>query len=106
GWGRDGRVARARHCAFQRSPASLAVQPRGRRVGDGPRSTGCYKRAVRSPLLEPGAGAARQVIDLHPTKIVCIGANYRAHVKEMGKDIPDEPGLFMKAPSALLTACE
>jgi 2-keto-4-pentenoate hydratase/2-oxohepta-3-ene-1,7-dioic acid hydratase in catechol pathway len=61
---------------------------------------------VRIPLLDHGAGAARQVIDLHPTKIVCIGANYRAHVKEMGKEIPDEPVLFMKPPSALLPAGE
>jgi len=61
---------------------------------------------VRIPLLDPGAGAARQVIDLHPTKIVCIGANYRAHVKEMGKEVPDEPVLFMKPPSALLSPGE
>jgi 2-keto-4-pentenoate hydratase/2-oxohepta-3-ene-1,7-dioic acid hydratase in catechol pathway len=58
---------------------------------------------VRLPLV--GAGAP-QVIDLHPTKIVCIGANYRAHVAEMGKSVPDEPVLFMKPPSALLPAGE
>ena len=58
---------------------------------------------MRVPLVsaEHGAGAP-QVIDLHPTKIVCIGANYRAHVAEMGKQVPDEPVLFMKPPSALL----
>jgi 2-keto-4-pentenoate hydratase/2-oxohepta-3-ene-1,7-dioic acid hydratase in catechol pathway len=62
---------------------------------------------VRVSVVETGAGpAARQVIDLHPTKIVCIGANYRAHVAEMGKQVPDEPVLFMKPPSALLPAGE
>lgn len=62
---------------------------------------------MRVPLVsaEPGADA-RQVIDLHPSKIVCIGANYRAHVAEMGKQVPDEPVLFMKPPSALLAAGE
>ena len=62
---------------------------------------------MRVSVVEPGAGpAARQVIDLHPTKIVCIGANYRAHVAEMGKQVPEEPVLFMKPPSALLPAGE
>jgi 2-keto-4-pentenoate hydratase/2-oxohepta-3-ene-1,7-dioic acid hydratase in catechol pathway len=37
-----------------------------------------------------------------PSKIVCVGRNYRAHVKELGHDVPAEPLLFMKPPSALL----
>lgn len=37
-----------------------------------------------------------------PTKIVCVGLNYRAHAAEMGKELPAEPLLFLKAPSALL----
>jgi len=37
-----------------------------------------------------------------PTKIVCIGRNYRAHAAELGHDIPTEPLLFLKPPSALL----
>lgn len=39
-----------------------------------------------------------------PSKIVCIGVNYRAHAVEMGKALPDEPVLFMKPPSALLSS--
>ena len=37
-----------------------------------------------------------------PTKIVAVGLNYRAHAAEMGKELPDEPLLFLKAPSSLL----
>ena len=37
-----------------------------------------------------------------PSKIVCIGRNYAAHAKEMGADVPAEPMLFLKPPSALL----
>jgi 2-keto-4-pentenoate hydratase/2-oxohepta-3-ene-1,7-dioic acid hydratase in catechol pathway len=37
-----------------------------------------------------------------PTKIVCIGRNYAAHAKELGHDLPAEPLLFLKPPSALL----
>jgi 2-keto-4-pentenoate hydratase/2-oxohepta-3-ene-1,7-dioic acid hydratase in catechol pathway len=36
-----------------------------------------------------------------PSKIVAVGLNYRDHAKEMGKPIPPEPLLFLKAPSAL-----
>ena len=37
-----------------------------------------------------------------PTKIVCVGRNYRAHAQEMGNELPDEPMLFFKPPSALI----
>ena len=36
-----------------------------------------------------------------PSKILCIGRNYVAHAKEMGTDVPTEPLLFLKPPSAL-----
>jgi 2-keto-4-pentenoate hydratase/2-oxohepta-3-ene-1,7-dioic acid hydratase in catechol pathway len=39
---------------------------------------------------------------VQPTKIVCIGRNYRAHAAELGHDVPAEPLLFLKALSALL----
>jgi 2-keto-4-pentenoate hydratase/2-oxohepta-3-ene-1,7-dioic acid hydratase in catechol pathway len=41
-----------------------------------------------------------------PSKILAVGQNYRAHVAEMGKGVPDEPLLFLKAPSALLAPGE
>lgn len=37
-----------------------------------------------------------------PTKIVCVGLNYRLHIEETGKDVPDEPVLFFKPPSAVI----
>src|SRR5690348_9681063 len=39
---------------------------------------------------------------LHPSKIIGIGTNYRAHAVEMGKGIPDEPLMFLKPTSALI----
>jgi 2-keto-4-pentenoate hydratase/2-oxohepta-3-ene-1,7-dioic acid hydratase in catechol pathway len=47
-------------------------------------------------------GTATESIDLVPSKIIGIGANYRAHAAEMGKDLPEEPLLFLKPPSALI----
>jgi 2-keto-4-pentenoate hydratase/2-oxohepta-3-ene-1,7-dioic acid hydratase in catechol pathway len=37
-----------------------------------------------------------------PSKIVCVGRNYRAHAAELGNEVPTEPLLFLKPPSALL----
>lgn len=35
--------------------------------------------------------------------IYCIGRNYSEHAKELGNDVPSEPVVFLKAPSALRT---
>jgi 2-keto-4-pentenoate hydratase/2-oxohepta-3-ene-1,7-dioic acid hydratase in catechol pathway len=37
-----------------------------------------------------------------PSKILCIGRNYKEHVAEMGNVLPTEPLLFLKPPSSLL----
>lgn len=39
---------------------------------------------------------------VHPSKIVCVGRNYRDHATEMGNEIPKEPLIFLKPPSSLL----
>lgn len=36
-----------------------------------------------------------------PSKIVCVGRNYLDHALELGNQLPAEPLLFLKAPSAL-----
>ena len=37
-----------------------------------------------------------------PSKIVCIGRNYREHARELNHAIPTEPLIFLKPPSAVL----
>src|ERR1700760_4288822 len=39
---------------------------------------------------------------VEPSKIVCVGRNYRDHAAELGNEVPTEPLLFFKPPSALL----
>jgi 2-keto-4-pentenoate hydratase/2-oxohepta-3-ene-1,7-dioic acid hydratase in catechol pathway len=39
---------------------------------------------------------------VRPSKIVCIGRNYREHAAELGHEVPKEPLLFLKATSSLL----
>jgi 2-keto-4-pentenoate hydratase/2-oxohepta-3-ene-1,7-dioic acid hydratase in catechol pathway len=46
----------------------------------------------------------RLLVPVTPSKIVCVGRNYRDHAAELGNDVPTEPLLFLKPPSALLPA--
>ena len=39
-----------------------------------------------------------------PSKILCQGLNYRAHLAEMGRELPQYPTLFAKYPEALIGA--
>ncbi|MDQ2624406.1 MAG: fumarylacetoacetate hydrolase family protein [Actinomycetota bacterium] len=39
---------------------------------------------------------------LRPSKIVCVGLNYRNHILEMGRELPEYPTLFAKFPEALV----
>jgi acylpyruvate hydrolase len=43
---------------------------------------------LRRPVLRPGV-------------VVCVGLNYREHIEEMGRDLPENPTLFSKPARAL-----
>ena len=45
-------------------------------------------------------------VEFKPSKIVCVGRNYAAHAAELGNKVPDEPLLFLKAPSAIIATGE
>ncbi|HET7225528.1 MAG TPA: fumarylacetoacetate hydrolase family protein [Candidatus Eisenbacteria bacterium] len=56
--------------------------------------------------------ASRLLVPVQPSKIVCVGLNYRAHIAESATVLPDrqeqpsEPLLFLKPPSALVASGE
>ena len=53
--------------------------------------------------FEPIAlGTADLLPPVTPSKIVCVGRNYREHAAELGNEVPAEPLLFFKPPSSLL----
>jgi len=45
---------------------------------------------------------ARLLAPVRPSKIVCVGRNYREHAAELGNEVPTEPLIFFKPPSSLL----
>ena len=48
----------------------------------------------------PMAGA-RLMPPAMPTKIVCVGINYKQHAREMGHELPAEPLIFLKPPTSM-----
>jgi 2-keto-4-pentenoate hydratase/2-oxohepta-3-ene-1,7-dioic acid hydratase in catechol pathway len=49
-----------------------------------------------------GLDEAELLPPVFPQKIVCVGLNYRDHAEEFSLELPEDPVLFMKPPSALL----
>ncbi len=45
---------------------------------------------------------AKLLSPVSPTKIVCVGLNYRAHIAEMGHDLPVEPVIFLKPSTSVI----
>jgi acylpyruvate hydrolase len=58
-----------------------------------------------------GVSHASGVVELAPVvpepgKILCVGLNYRSHILEMGRDLPEHPTLFAKFSDALVGALD
>ena len=69
--------------------------------------------SVRALTAEPWAGGLPEgpafalsdvtlLAPVLPSKVVCVGRNYRAHAKELGQDVPREPLLFIKPSTAVI----
>jgi 2-keto-4-pentenoate hydratase/2-oxohepta-3-ene-1,7-dioic acid hydratase in catechol pathway len=59
--------------------------------------------SLRTRRIEPiPLEQATLLPPVRPSKIVCIGRNYREHAAELGHEVPKEPLFFLKATSALL----
>ncbi|WP_330284845.1 fumarylacetoacetate hydrolase family protein [Streptomyces sp. NBC_00588] len=39
-----------------------------------------------------------------PSKVVCVGLNYRSHIEELGRELPEHPTLFAKFADCLISA--
>ena len=68
-----------------------------------PRSWTEFESAAHSdlPLSE-----AHLLSPVEPSKVVCIGRNYREHAKELNHPIPTEPLIFLKPPSSVIATGE
>lgn len=63
---------------------------------------GSWSRGSRTwPIAD-----VRLLAPVEPTKIVCVGRNYAAHAAELGHELPKEPLIFLKPPSAIVAPGE
>lgn len=49
-------------------------------------------------------GAEYAPVVPQPSKVICVGLNYRTHITEMGRDLPEHPTLFAKFADSLIGA--
>lgn len=75
-------------------------------LGDCPTLADCIA-AGRSGEIAAGDGIAASDTSWlppipAPARILCIGINYRLHVEETGRSLPDHPAVFLKLPDALV----
>src|SRR5262245_33914930 len=70
--------------------------------GDGLRALDAWMKGAgaTAPRLSPDARLGPPMA--RPSKIVCIGLNFRDHAAESRMDLPKEPVIFFKATSALV----
>lgn len=61
-----------------------------------------FVKANSGKLIEIPASARLGAPFARPSKIVCIGLNYKDHAEETGAAIPAEPIIFMKSTTALV----
>jgi 2-keto-4-pentenoate hydratase/2-oxohepta-3-ene-1,7-dioic acid hydratase in catechol pathway len=55
---------------------------------------------VRESARVPAAEAVFDPVIPTPGKIICVGINYLPHIKEMGREPPDYPWLFVRWPDS------
>jgi acylpyruvate hydrolase len=55
-----------------------------------------------SGTTHPLEGADLDAVVPAPGKIICVGHNYRNHIKEMGREVPEYPTLFAKYAESLI----
>ena len=57
-------------------------------------------------LSEPYEGEYTLLSPVSPSKVVCLGANYKKHVEELSLDVLPDPTIFLKPPSSVIASGE
>jgi 2-keto-4-pentenoate hydratase/2-oxohepta-3-ene-1,7-dioic acid hydratase in catechol pathway len=64
----------------------------------------CAAATAASVPVYPAADPDFAPLVPRPSKVICVGLNYRNHIQEMGRDLPEYPTLFAKFADALIGA--
>lgn len=101
-----------RYCRLEtpNGPRYAAVEDRDQApwaaalIAPPPESRVAYDPA--EPFTPVALAEATLLPPVEPSKIVCVGRNYREHAAELGNEVPAAPLLFFKPPSSLLAPGE
>ena len=58
-------------------------------------SLGRLEQSLQQTVVDENAIRYLPVI-VNPDKVICIGVNYRPHVEEMGREVPEHPLVFVR----------
>ncbi|HWF86475.1 MAG TPA: fumarylacetoacetate hydrolase family protein [Vicinamibacterales bacterium] len=61
-----------------------------------------FERRAGGAVIPGGLGGVRVLAPVMPSKIVCVGLNYKDHAAETGKPLPAEPLIFIKPSTAVI----
>lgn len=67
-----------------------------------PEDGGDLQDLPTKPLSHVPLDESKLLVPVRPSKIICVGRNYREHAAELGNEVPQEPLIFLKPPSSLL----
>src|SRR5579871_2402393 len=79
-----------------------AVQRGGELFRANPTAGSIFDGYTPGEPVTGGLAAVTLLPPVSPSKLVCVGLNYRDHAKEMGKPLPVEPLLFLKPSTAVV----
>ena len=96
-----------RYCRFSHRGSSSygliesigGVERVTRVLASAPQSPGDFDKGEKCDLA---VQEVKLLAPAEPSKIVCIGRNYREHAKELNHPIPTEPLFFLKPPSSVI----
>jgi 2-keto-4-pentenoate hydratase/2-oxohepta-3-ene-1,7-dioic acid hydratase in catechol pathway len=92
------RLYRVRH----RQNVVYALERDGRLIQAVPHGSEIFGGYSEGPELPGGFTAVELLAPVRPSKLVCVGLNYKDHAAEVGKALPPEPLLFLKPSTTVL----
>jgi 2-keto-4-pentenoate hydratase/2-oxohepta-3-ene-1,7-dioic acid hydratase in catechol pathway len=96
------KLCRVAHNSFEGSSYAFVEDEKVWLIDEGDQFSGSEFPRERSIPFEE----VELLAPVAPSKIVCVGRNYQEHAAELGNKMPEEPLLFLKAPSAIIASGE
>lgn len=61
-----------------------------------------FEERIKLSITSIGMNDVRPLAPVEPSKVVCVGLNYKDHAKELNMELPEEPILFLKPPTSVI----